>query len=116
MNQVTLQLLKDLILLLLNGIAVLTLYFGILRKVRWQSKFMALGVSLALIVGLLALAPTIGASPNGFLNNLVFFIAQAGLFALLALALNVHWGYTGLFNIGIAGFSAVGGYVSAILV
>ncbi len=116
MNQFTLQLLKDLILLLLNGVGVLALYFGILRKSGWPSKLIALGLSLGMIVGLLALSTTLGGDPTRFLNNLVFFIAQAGLFALLTLALNLHWGYTGLFNIGIAGFSAVGGYVSGILV
>ncbi len=38
-----------------------------------------------------------------------------GGFAILALALNLHWGYTGLFNIGIVGFMAVGVYVTAIV-
>jgi ABC-type branched-subunit amino acid transport system permease subunit len=39
----------------------------------------------------------------------------AALYAMLALALNLHWGYTGLFNIGVAGFMAVGVYTMAIL-
>jgi len=37
-------------------------------------------------------------------------------YALLALALNLQWGYAGLFNIGIAGFMAVGVYVMGVLV
>jgi branched-chain amino acid transport system permease protein len=37
------------------------------------------------------------------------------VFALLALALNLHWGYTGLFNIGIVGFMAVGIYTMAVV-
>ena len=37
------------------------------------------------------------------------------LYAILALGLNVQWGFTGLFNAGVAGFFAIGAYVSAIL-
>ena len=48
----------------------------------------------------------------GFLQTVTFF---AAVFALLTLALNLHWGYTGLFNIGVAGFMAVGVYTMAIL-
>ena len=49
---------------------------------------------------------------GGFLQTVTFF---AAVFALLTLALNLHWGYTGLFNIGIAGFMAVGVYTMAVL-
>src|SRR3546814_17979625 len=38
-----------------------------------------------------------------------------GIYAILALGLNVQWGLTGLFNAGIAGFFAVGAYTSAII-
>ncbi len=38
-----------------------------------------------------------------------------GIYALLALGLNIQWGFAGLFNAGIAGFFAVGAYTSAIL-
>jgi len=44
--------------------------------------------------------------------QLLFYIA---VFAMLALALNLHWGYTGLFNIGVIGFMAIGIYTTAIL-
>jgi branched-chain amino acid transport system permease protein len=46
------------------------------------------------------------------LQNITFLIA---VYAIMALALNLHWGYTGLFNIGIAGFMAVGVYSMSIL-
>ena len=52
----------------------------------------------------------------GFLREIVFFMSFLGIFALLALGLNLHWGYTGLFNIGVAAFFAVGAYTSAILI
>jgi branched-chain amino acid transport system permease protein len=37
------------------------------------------------------------------------------VYAMVVLALNLHWGYTGLFNIGVAGFMAVGVYTVALL-
>ena len=51
----------------------------------------------------------------GYVNFLVFFSIQAGIFAVLCLGLNLQWGFTGLFNIGIAGFYAVGAYTSALI-
>lgn len=44
-----------------------------------------------------------------------FFLSTALIFGLIALGLNLQWGLTGLFNVGIAGFVAVGAYASAIL-
>ncbi len=49
------------------------------------------------------------------LSYLVFFLAQASIFAVVCLGLNLQWGYTGLFNIGVAGFFLVGAYSFAIL-
>ena len=74
----------------------------------------------AMIVGLLAViyavyliaGSIIGASPVGNIMSLTKWI---GLFALGALALNLHWGYTGLFNIGIVAFMGVGVHVTAIV-
>jgi branched-chain amino acid transport system permease protein len=39
----------------------------------------------------------------------------AGLYALLALGLNVIWGLAGMINLGLAGFYAIGAYASALL-
>jgi ABC-type branched-subunit amino acid transport system permease subunit len=57
----------------------------------------------------------LGYNLNGTVNALrrVTFLIAA--YAMLALALNLHWGYTGLFNIGVAGFMAVGVYTLGIL-
>jgi len=52
---------------------------------------------------------------SGLLNYALFMGVLIGIYALLALALNIHWGFTGLFNAGVAGFFAVGAYLSAIL-
>lgn len=43
------------------------------------------------------------------------FAITAGVYAIFTLGLNVQWGYTGLFNIGIAGFFAIGAYTSALV-
>ncbi len=52
--------------------------------------------------------------PPGVLVYLVSFAIMASIFAILSLGLNVQWGYTGLFNIGIAGFVAIGAFTSAL--
>ncbi len=52
---------------------------------------------------------------TGTFSYLVFFLAQASIFAIVCLGLNLQWGYTGLFNIGVAGFFLVGAYTFAIL-
>jgi len=44
-----------------------------------------------------------------------FFLTLALTYAMMCLGLNVQWGQTGLFNVGIAGFVAIGAYVSALL-
>ena len=43
------------------------------------------------------------------------FLVMAGIYAVFSLGLNVHWGHTGLFNIGIAAFFALGAYTAALL-
>ena len=48
-------------------------------------------------------------------SYVVFFLVVALTYALTCLGLNIQWGYTGLFNVGVAGFVAVGAYTSAIL-
>ncbi|MGC8494707.1 MAG: branched-chain amino acid ABC transporter permease [Syntrophobacteraceae bacterium] len=52
---------------------------------------------------------------GGIFSYLIFFLVIASIYGLLSLGLNIQWGYTKLFNIGIAGFFAVGAYSSAIL-
>lgn len=52
---------------------------------------------------------------GGILDYALFFLTFASVYAILTLALNIQWGLSGLFNLGIAGFFAVGAYTSAIL-
>ena len=49
------------------------------------------------------------------LGYAAFFGTTALGYAIITLGLNVQWGQTGLFNVGVAGFVAIGAYASAIL-
>ncbi|MDA8051340.1 MAG: branched-chain amino acid ABC transporter permease [Rhodospirillales bacterium] len=48
------------------------------------------------------------------LDYLVSLSVFAGLYALLALGLNLVWGLGGMVNLGLAGFYSIGAYVSAL--
>lgn len=51
----------------------------------------------------------------GIFSYAVFFASIVLILAVIALGLNLQWGYTGLFNAGVVGFYAIGGYTYAIL-
>ena len=51
----------------------------------------------------------------GYFLYFLSLLTVGGIYALLALGLNVQWGFAGLFNVGIAGFAAVGAYTYALL-
>jgi len=44
-----------------------------------------------------------------------FFLVFASIYAIITLGLNLQWGFTGLFNVGVSGFVAIGAYTSALL-
>jgi branched-chain amino acid transport system permease protein len=48
-------------------------------------------------------------------SYIAFILAIGGIYALLALSLNLVWGAAGMVNLGLAGFFAVGGYTTALL-
>ena len=50
----------------------------------------------------------------GIFLYVISLLTMGGIYAILTLGLNVQWGFTGLFNAGIAGFFAIGAYTSAI--
>ena len=67
------------------------------------------------VVVFFAFAVALGLPFNGLagaLGSVLFFTA---VYSMMVLALNLHWGYAGVFNIGVAGFMAVGVYTMAIL-
>ena len=52
---------------------------------------------------------------SGLVAYATFFLTVASIYALMSLGLNLQWGFTGLFNVGVAGFFAVGAYATALL-
>lgn len=48
-------------------------------------------------------------------NYLVAMLVTAGIYALLAQSVMLSWGMTGLVNLGLAGFWAIGAYASALV-
>ena len=52
---------------------------------------------------------------GGILSFIASFAIMASIYAIFSMGLNVHWGYTGLLNYGIAGFFALGAYTSALV-
>ncbi len=51
----------------------------------------------------------------GYGLYLISLLTMGGIYAILTLGLNVQWGFTGLFNAGVAGFFGIGAYTSAML-
>ena len=49
------------------------------------------------------------------LSFIIFFFIVCSFYIISSLGLNIQYGFTGMFNVGIAGFFAVGAYTSAIL-
>jgi branched-chain amino acid transport system permease protein len=45
---------------------------------------------------------------TGIASYLVFFACIVLILGLVTLGLNLQWGFTGLFNAGVAGFYAIG--------
>ena len=82
---------------------------------RWKADTLTIGITLLGVYGFIGVLGVIaGLSSSGILSQLRFVTFLAAAFAVITLALNLHWGYTGLFNIGVAGFMAVGAYTMAI--
>ncbi|HJU23064.1 MAG TPA: branched-chain amino acid ABC transporter permease, partial [Casimicrobiaceae bacterium] len=48
-------------------------------------------------------------------NYLIAMAVSGGIYALMALGVNVIWGFAGMVNLGLVGFFAVGAYASALL-
>ena len=55
-------------------------------------------------------------NPDGQLRILANLLTFAGIYALAAIGLNVHFGLTGLLNFGHASFMGVGAYVTLLLI
>lgn len=72
-----------------------------------------LAIGLGALYGLFGVI--LGFQLNGTVNTLRRIAFLSAIYAMLALALNIQWGYAGLFNLGAAGFMAIGVYTMGIL-
>ncbi|AGN01308.1 branched-chain amino acid ABC transporter permease [Salinarchaeum sp. Harcht-Bsk1] len=83
---------------------------------RWKADAVVVLTTLALVYVLfVVLSWGQGLDANGTANTLARLTFLAAAYALLVLALNLHWGYAGLFNIGVAGFMSVAVFTLAIV-
>jgi branched-chain amino acid transport system permease protein len=55
-----------------------------------------------------------GGNLEGTVSFLTAFVTTVAIYSLFTLALNVQWGYTGVFNFGVAAFFMIGAYTAAI--
>jgi len=62
-----------------------------------------------------AFGVVLGYGNNGLLALVRRVTFLSAVYGIVVLALNIQWGYAGLFNIGVAGFMAVGAYTAAML-
>jgi len=90
------------------GILIGSLLIPRLRLGRWGYLLMPpLGFGLGMLL--------LWFVPSGILGYVVSFLVMASIFSVMTLGVNIQWGYTGLFNIGIAGFFAIGAFTSALI-
>jgi branched-chain amino acid transport system permease protein len=88
---------------------------GRLDRLLEQDTLLIVTVLALLYAAYLLVGLVLGYSQSGLVSTLVRLTFLIALYSIVVLGLNLHWGYTGLFNIGVAGFMAIGLYVTAIL-
>ncbi|MFB6124595.1 MAG: branched-chain amino acid ABC transporter permease [Halanaeroarchaeum sp.] len=81
-------------------------YADLTSAERGVSGFLAV-LAVLVLVGIL----TGGLSPT----YLLYLLSLVGMYVLLSLGLNVHWGYTGLINFSVAAFFGLGAYGTALM-
>ena len=69
------------------------------------------GISFLFII----VAMILGLDFNGTVNTIQRIMFLSAVYAMVVLALNLQWGYAGIFNIGVAGFMLSGVYTMAII-
>jgi branched-chain amino acid transport system permease protein len=67
------------------------------------------------VVGAALFGMGIALAPAAWVDYLVTPAIAAVIYAILSVGLNIQWGLTGLFNIGVAAFFAVGAFTSALI-
>ena len=70
---------------------------------------------LLVTVAIVTLPATRSQELGGVISFLTGFAILVAIFAISALGLNVHWGYTGILNFGVVAFFMVGAYTAAVI-
>jgi ABC-type branched-subunit amino acid transport system permease subunit len=91
------------------------LFDPLIDAYRGHDLLLIASVMLLIYLIFVAVSAAIGLGLNGTVSTLQQLTFLIAVYAMLVLALNLHWGNTGLFNIGVAGFVAVGIYTFAML-
>jgi len=78
-------------------------------------KFITPAAWALVTVAIVTLPATRSQDLGGVISFLTGFAILVAIFAILALGLNVQWGYTGIFNFGVVAFFMVGAYAAAII-
>ena len=76
-----------------------------------------LTIAIVAVVTVLLVGLPLGrtGSVGSVLSFLAPSLATMAIFAVICIGLNVQWGYTGIFNFGIAAFFMIGAYTAAIV-
>ncbi|MFB6122354.1 MAG: branched-chain amino acid ABC transporter permease [Haloferacaceae archaeon] len=82
----------------------------------WENDAVKIFATLgAVYLAYLLIGVMLGYDLSGQLNSLRRLTFLIVVYGIAALVVNLHWGYSGLFNIGVAGFMAVGVYTATML-
>jgi branched-chain amino acid transport system permease protein len=87
-----------------------------MNRPRFRAELGAPLAVIAVTAAILGMTYDQSGDVSGVFSFYTSFLVVAGLMAVMSLGLNIQWGYTGVFNFGIAGFFMVGAYTAAIVV
>jgi branched-chain amino acid transport system permease protein len=79
------------------------------------SDLAATGSAVAVTFVIVGIAFEQSGSLSSTLSFYTTFLIVAALLAIMAIGLNIQWGYAGVFNFGVAAFFMVGAYTAAIV-
>ena len=80
-----------------------------------RSRLLAIAIVAVVTVLLVGLPLARTGSGETVLSFLAPSLATMAIFAVICIGLNIQWGYTGIFNFGIAAFFMIGAYTAAIV-
>jgi branched-chain amino acid transport system permease protein len=83
--------------------------------VRFRSDRLAAAIIVLITILLIGMPLERSRSIEAVLSFLVPSLATMAIFSVICIGLNVQWGYTGIFNFGIAAFFMIGAYTAAIV-